>query len=301
PDSITLEIKTGTTASEIGILLEQNKIIKSSLAFDFYTRVNNNRSDLQAGIYEFRPSQSVQEIVRKLIVGDIASDLVTILPGQRLDQIVSSFTDLGYTPGEINEAFDPSNYKDHPILASKPASSTLEGYIFPESFQRTSATTLEDIIGAALDQTADAISADIIAALNNQGLSVHDAVIIASIVEREVDNIDDMPVVAQVFLKRYSEGIRLGSDITAIYGAETNGLELSVFADTPYNTRLYEGLPPGPVSNISRDAIRSVAFPSNSNYLYFVAGDDGVTYFSRTLAEHESLTRQHCIELCALY
>ena len=95
--------------------------------------------------------------------------------------------------------------------------------------------------------------------------------------------------------------MRLGSDSTAIYGAAVNGLELAIFADTPYNTRIYSGLPPGPISNISQQSLDAVANPSDTQYLYFVSGDDGKTYFAETLAEHEANTAKYCIELCKLF
>jgi len=92
----------------------------------------------------------------------------------------------------------------------------------------------------------------------------------------------------------------LGSDVTAFYGAFIDGEEPSVFHDSPYNTRLYEGFPPGPISNVSEVSLQAVANPSKTDYLYFVAGDDGKTYFSRTNEEHEALTEQHCKTLCSL-
>ena len=92
----------------------------------------------------------------------------------------------------------------------------------------------------------------------------------------------------------------LGSDVTAYYGATISGLPRAVSTDTPYNTRLYAGLPPGPISNFSASSLDAIANPSNTDYLYFVAGDDGVTYFSHTLEEHEALTQAHCKVLCAI-
>lgn len=297
-EEVIITIQPGATVLDIANLLEEKKLIKSSLAFDLYTRINQQRNSLQAGTYSISPSYDVKQIIEKIIRGDIVTNLVTILPGQRLDQIKASMLTYGYTQNEIEEAFEPAQYSAHPALVDKPASSSLEGYLYPESFQKTAETKLTDIITASLDQTALVLAPDLIAKIQAKGLTIHQAVILASIVEKEVDNSDDRPIVAQVFLKRYSIGMQLGSDITAFYGAEIAGLESSVFADTPYNTRLYEGLPPGPVSNISQNSLLAVAEPAQTDYLYFVSGDDGKTYFSNTLEEHEALTAQHCKELC---
>lgn len=109
---------------------------------------------------------------------------------------------------------------------------------------------------------------------------------------------DDRPLVAQVFLRRLQVGMPLGSDPTAFYGAIIAGQEPSLPYDSPYNTRMHGGIPPGPISNVAEGSLRAVAFPADTDYLYFVAGDDGTTHFSRTLKEHEELTRKFCTELC---
>ena len=92
--------------------------------------------------------------------------------------------------------------------------------------------------------------------------------------------------------------MQLGSDVTAYYGADIAGLPHSVLTDTAYNTRLHSGLPPGPIGNVSSSSLKAVASPASTDFLFFVAGDDGVTYFSNTQKEHEALAAQHCHKLC---
>lgn len=294
-------IPVGTTAQEIAELLEEKNLIRSSMVFDWYTRLNNLRNQLQAGTYKFKSSESVQQIVQRLVAGDIATDLVTILPAQRLDQVKVDFIEAGFSSEEVNAAFDASLYKNHPVLRDKPESATLEGYLYPESFSRTSDTKVEDIIRASLDETAKVLTEELRSALAQKGLSVHQAIILGSIVEREVSKSEDRPIVAQVFLTRLERGIKLGSDPTALYGALLAGLEPTVFTDTPYNTRIYAGLPPGPINNVTEESLLALANPSDTDYLFFVSGDDGNTYFSKTLEQHEALTAKHCIELCKSY
>lgn len=299
---VVVTVPVGTSAAEVGEQLYEQDLIRSAWVFDIYTRVNNYRSGLQAGGYKFSQSMSVEEIVQMLLNGEVATDLVTILPGQRFDQIKASLIQSGFSRDEVNEAFNPKLYFDHPIATYKPETDvTLEGYLYPESFQRSATTTLEEVLRASLDEMYAALSPQLRSDLAEQGLTVHQAVILASIVEREVSNPDDRTKVAQVFLKRLNEGISLGSDPTALYGALLAGIEPTVFADTPYNTRLYAGLPPGPINNVSIESLEAVAYPADTDFLFFVSGDDGNTYFSNTLAEHEALTAQHCIELCASY
>ncbi len=293
-----ITIDQGATANQIGEILENKEIIKSARAFEWYTRLNNSRGSLQAGGYKFSPSEDVQGIVKRLSEGDVAKDLITILPGQRLDQIRASFKEAGYTDQEIKIAFNPSNYAGHPALEGLPAGASLEGLLYPDSFQRTSNTTLTQLLRASLDQLSLHLTDDYIVRYKAEGLSVYQAIILASIVEKEVSNPADKPTVAQVFLRRFKEGIVLGSDVTAFYGAQITGLDESVITDTPYNTRIHGGLPPGPISNVSADSLSAVAYPATTNYLYFVAGDDGKTYFANTLAEHQSNVVNYCTKLC---
>jgi UPF0755 protein len=297
--TVVITVPSGATAKEIGKKLQDQGVIKASWAFEWYVRNSDVRNRLQAGTYNLRPNQSVAEIVNVLTQGQVATDLVTILPGQRLDQIRSSFINNGgFSAEEVDKALDPSLYVDHPALADKPPAANLEGYLYPDSYQKTATTKVETIVRASLDEMQKQLTPDIRAALVRHGLTVHEGVILASIVEQEVGNAKDKPTVAQVFLLRRQQGMQLGSDVTAFYGAIKADQEPSVLFDSPYNTRIHVGLPPGPISNVSKSSLEAIANPAATDYLYFVAGDDGVTYFSHTEAEHEALTAEHCKKLC---
>jgi len=295
-------VDPGATEDFIGTKLEDEEIIRSAIAYRLYLRLTRNQGTLQAGDYELSPSMSVAEVVGTLSKGEIKTTLFTILPARRIDQLEAQFKEAGYSEAEIIEALDADSYKGHPALADKPDSASLEGYLYPESFQIIPSTPLKEIIKLSLDEMAEVLTPFLKADLQtNHGLTPHQAIILASVVEREVSNPEDRGKVAQVFLKRYKENIALGSDPTALFGAVLFGLEPSVFTDTPYNTRLYPGLPPGPINNVSIESLRAVADPAETDFLFFVSGDDGNTYFSNTQAEHEALAAQYCIELCRSY
>ncbi len=297
--NVVVTIPTGSTAQAIGKKLQEQGLIRASWAFEWFVRTHDARDRLQAGTYNLRPNQSVAEIVTLLTQGKVATDLVTILPGQRLDQIKSALINNGgFTEAEVTAGLDAKQYADHPALADLPAGANLEGYLYPDSYQKTGNTKVSTIIRASLDEMAAQLTPQIRDAFKAQGLTVHEGVILASIVEQEVNNPDDKPVVAQVFLLRKAQGIQLGSDVTAFYGAIKAGEDPTVFYDSPYNTRLHAGMPPGAISNVSANSLKAVAKPANTDYLFFVAGDDGKTYFSHTVQEHEALTAQHCKKLC---
>lgn len=297
---VQITIPTGTAVAEIGQMLEEKGVIKSAWAFQWYVRTNGLRDRLQAGTYSLRPNQSIPEITDVLTNGKIQTDLVTILPGQRLDQIRASLiANAGFSESAVDAALDPAKYVDHPALVDKPLSASLEGYLYPDSYQKTADTTPEEIITAALNQMQKHLTPDVRAAFAKQGLTVHQGITLASIVEQEVSKESDRPIVAQVFLTRGKVGMNLGSDVTAFYGSILAGVEPSVFYDSPYNTRIHLGLPPGPISNVSESSLNAVAHPAGTDYLYFVAGDDGNTYFSKTNEEHEALTKKYCKKLCS--
>ncbi|MCW1908509.1 MAG: endolytic transglycosylase MltG [Candidatus Saccharibacteria bacterium] len=295
---IIVTIPTGSTVSDIAALLKNNGLIRSTWAFEQYVRNNNLGADLKAGTYALQPSQSVQEIVNIISEGKISTDLVTFVPGYRLDQIRKVLIQSGFDESAVDAALDPNKYATHPALVDKPVGANLEGYLYPESYQKTAETSPEDIIGLALDQMSQRLTPDLRSAFSKQGLSVYEGITLASIVQQEVPAYEERRQAAQVFLKRLREGIKLQSDITVIYGAIAAGQDPSLSFSSSYNTYENPGLTPGPISNVSESALEAAVNPAATDWLYFVSGDDGITYFSRTLEEHQALTAQHCKELC---
>lgn len=285
---IVVTIQPGTAPGQIAEQLKKKGVIKSDWALEWYVRNNNLRDKLKAGTYLFHPSESVPQIVNKIAKGEVATDLVTILPGKRLDQIKNDLVRAGFSEQDVDAALNPDQYEDMPALTDKPKGANLEGYLYPESFQKTADTNAGHIIKQSLEEMQLRLTPEIRAAFSQQGLTVHQGVILASLIEKEVDNEGDRPVVAQIFLKRYREGMLLQSNATDAY-AKLN---------KAYDSYKIKGLPPGPISNVSESALKAVAYPADTDWLYFVSGDDGRTYFSKTLQEHEQLVKEHCKKLC---
>lgn len=243
---------------------------------------------------------SVDQIVGLLVNGSVKSDLLTILPGQRLDQIRETMINAGFTPEAVDRALDPAAYAGHPALADKPTTASLEGFLYPDSYQKDDATEPSVIVSEALNEMAEHLTPQLRADFASRGLSVYQGVTLASTVEKEVSDQDERAQAAQVFLKRLQADMMLGSDVTAFYGAIIAGREPSVDYDSAYNTRIRKGLPIGPISNVSERSLQAVAKPAGTDWLYFVSGDNGITYFSKTLREHEALTEEHCRKLCGV-
>lgn len=290
-------IESGSTLDEIARQLKAAGLIRNIWAFQWYASSQGVRNSLQAGTYSFSPNQSVAQIVAQLSHGKVKTDLVTIVPGQRLDQVRTTLINYGFSENDVDVALNANQYFSHPLLIQNPVSS-LEGLIYPDSYQRDGSTTPQQIVIRALTEMQAKLTPDLTTGFQKQGLGLYDAIILASIVEKEVSSPDDRAKVAQVFLKRLQIGMRLGSDVTAFYGAYVAGMEPSVRYDSPYNTRLYAGLPPTPISNVTVSSLEAVAHPADTDWLYFVSGDDGTTYFARTLQEHEANVAKYCTELC---
>ncbi len=295
---IEIIVPKGYTDVQIGKLLEQKEIIRSGRVFSMYVSSKEARGSLQAGTYEFSPSQSVPEIVGQLTHGKIVTNLVTIFPGQRIDQIKRHLLQSGFSENSVNEALNPANYAGNAALVDKPVQASLEGYLYPDSFQRTSDTNPRSIVVASLKEMDKQLTPELRSAFAKQGLSTYEAITLASIVEKEVPHQEDRDKVAQVFYKRLRMGMKLESNVTSSYGAVIAGAKPSSKFPSVYNTYLHEGLPPTPVSNVSESSLRAVAYPASTDWLYFVAGDDGTTYFSKTFDDHEANVQKYCTTLC---
>jgi UPF0755 protein len=292
-------VPTGASVHDIAVGLHSQGLIKQVWSFERYASVTKLGGKFQAGTYKLAPSQSVQEIADMMAKGKVAIDLITLLPGQRLDQLREAFIKAKFDPAAVDAALVPGQYGDSPALADKPAGASLEGFLYPNSYQKDANTDPKTIVRAALKEMETHLTPDRRAAFAAHGLSVYQAVTLASVIEREVSNVDDRARVAQVFYKRLQNGIALQSDPTAYYGSVIDGKKPSLDHDSPYNTYKIKGLPVGPISNASESSLQAVANPAATDWLYFVAGDDGKTYFSKTLEEHEALTAQHCKRLCS--
>lgn len=302
---IVVAIPKGSSVNQISKLLKSHGVIRSDWAFIQYVRSHELADKLKAGTYRLYSDEDVASIASDLVAGKVAVDLFTILPGQRIDQIRAAFIEAGFVAGDVDQALNPDNYVGHAALVDKPKGASLEGFLYPDSFQKTAETNPSTIVKLALDEMSTYLTADLRSAYASENLSTFQAITLASIIEREVSNGEDRPKVAQVFLKRLSSDMMLGSDVTACYGAIVAGVMHTgdncnnfVGYDSAYNTRIHTGMPPGPISNVSKSGLNAVAHPASTDYLYFVAGDDGMTYFSKTYDEHLSAVAQHCKVLC---
>jgi len=298
---IIFHINSGEAVGSITSRLEAQGLIMDRQAFRDYLVYKGYDTRLQPGGYQLSPSSTPLEIAH--ILQDENARLLefNILPGWRIEEIAASLPTSGL---EISpEAFTAavkSNRADLPFLSSLPEYASLEGFLFPEGYAFTRSTTLDGMLDTILARFEEMVYKDpkIIDGLGNSGLSLYEGVILASIVQREAVVEEEQGLIASVFLNRLRAGIKLDSDPTVQYALGIRESQNSwwpnpLFAedlvvDSPYNTYLYPGLPPGPIANPGLSAIRAVAFPDESPYFYFRARCDGSGRhtFAETYEEH---------------
>lgn len=228
----------------------------------------------------------------------------TILPGETLQDIKTKLLELGYSTDEIEAGFQ-KNY-DYDFLKERPSDATLEGYLYGNTHEFYKATPVEEILVPFLEEMQDTINEHNLKEKYAQhNLSLFEGITLASVVQKEASS-PEQPTVAQVFLSRLSHGIPLGSDVTVSYAIDQIDPDRKVYTDNQtalaidscYNTRINTGLPCGPIANPGLSALLAVAEPSETSYLYFLTGDDGMMYYSYTESEHIQNIQLHCQELC---
>lgn len=294
---IKVTIVENSTPGQISQLLQDKKVIRSSQAFSIYARFSGTQNNLQAGTYRLSPSETIPQIVTHLTNGSVDTFNITFLPGATLAQNHKVLTDAGYSSAEVDAAF-AAQY-DSPIFATKPASADLEGYIYADTYKFGDGASVESILNYTFQNFQSVIEDNgLVAKFQAHGLTLYQGITLASIVERESSG-SDAAQIAQVFYTRMAAGMALGSDVTYQYIADKTGVPRDPNLDSPYNTRRYTGLPPGPISAPGKNALLAVANPAPGDYLFFLSGDDNVTYFAHTEAEHEANITNHCKVKCA--
>ena len=319
-----VEIKDGSSFSYVVGRLEERGLIRSSAAFSIFVNLQGKQSALKAGTCNMTPSDSARTILDKMTNGCQDFKSITFYPGATLetslyaktkaDQEKKDFKDMsiraslkaaGYSDEAITKAF-AAKY-DSPLFAGKPADQGYEGYIFGETYFVDHGASVEDVLKVAFDHMYSIVRSEALAEkFKNKGLTLYQGITLASIVGRELD-CEGKPTeerkqrcygyqqqIAGVFYNRLEAGMTLGSDVTSIYAADKLGVKSTVDVDSPYNTRKYTGLTPGPIATPGQLALLAVANPADSEDLFFLAGDDGLIYFAKDGAGHEANIANHC-------
>jgi UPF0755 protein len=259
-------------------------VIRHPWLLHWWGRWTGADRSVRSGDYRFDRALSPLAVLEKLRSPEAALSRVTVPEGKTLMEIASLLEDAGFGGADhfLCAAEDPAF-----LLSQDLAARTLEGYLFPDTYTFPRKTAPEAILAGMLERFREKMSA-LEERRRESGMTEHEVVTLASIIEKETGAGSERSLVSAVFHNRLRIGMRLQSDPTAVYGRRTNGrvTPKDLKVDSPYNTYLYGGLPPGPICSPGFAALEAALSPADVPYLYFVARRDGTHKFSRTLREH---------------
>jgi UPF0755 protein len=286
---IAVKVNPGASTREIAQLLYSHRLIKSPLFFRLMAKNLGIDGSLRSGTYSLMMGSTMREILDLMRKGIIETQKLTVPEGFTAEKIGRLVEELGIATTEAFLTECREFAKEHEFAGIDPAViEPLEGYLFPDTYVFGMNVTPREIIKTMNSRFYKVFDEERASRAKQIGLSVHEVVTLASIVEREAKVPEERPVIAGVYLNRLSRGMKLDADPTVLYAlGKTAGLttrDLSV--DSPYNTYEVIGLPPGAICNPGKASIDSVLWATEVDYLYFVAKDDGTHVFSKTLKEH---------------
>jgi UPF0755 protein len=285
--TVLVEVQRGWNSGTILERLRKEGVLRDDFVPLAYLKILRRGDSLKAGVYEFDGPRSPIEVIDKLVAGDVIFRSVFIREGIDRFAVGEAMAAAGF--GSVDEwmriTSDPDLIRD---LA--PDADSLEGYLFPDTYRLTPGTPPSRIASVMVQNFREKFGDQL--AYISTGLSLHETVILASIVETEARLPPERPVIAGVYLNRIRTGMLLGADPTVIYALKLDGTwdgnirREDLSNDSPYNTYRKRGLPPGPIANPGLASLEASARPAATDYYYFVSRNDGSHVFSRTLSEH---------------
>jgi UPF0755 protein len=279
-------VNPGDSLAVVARRLDVAGVVRSARATVLYAEMTGGGRNLKPGDYAFAGGEDIAAVLRHMVNGDFIVVTVTIPEGITLHQVAERLEEAGLVCqwefetaarwGELTRA-----------LGLEPLGA--EGYLFPATYRFAPRASTSEILAAMLGRFYAVLTPRVEQRLFELGLSVHDLVTLASIIEKEAKMPGERPTIASVFYNRLRLGMPLQSDPTAQYNpsGETGPVAAAVHTASAYNTYTFAGLPPGPIANPGMSSIMAALYPAHTGYLYFVARNDGTHIFSRTLREQE--------------
>ena len=281
-----VEIKSGERLRSIAASLERNGIVRSALALNLYARASGAANRVQPGDYRFVGGETIGQVLGHLVRGESIVITVTIPEGSTVRQIGQ----------RLEQARLVCDWQFVLAARASPLTAKLgltapgvEGYLFPATYRFAPTASAEDILAALLQRFFAQITPQVEERSFQMGLSMKELITLASIIEKEAKVPAERPLIAGVFYNRLRLHMPLQSDPTAQYSVNgiTGSAAQAVHTASAFNTYNFAGLPPGPIANPGWDSIHAALYPTPTDYLYFVARNDGSHVFSRTLKEHD--------------
>jgi len=292
-----VEVRKGLRTAAVVRHLQAEGVVRDQYIPLIYMKLVRYKDSVKAGVYEFSKPISAAEVLEKLIRGDVVLKSVTIREGIDRFAIGRIFAAEGF--GREDE-WSSLTADGESVRDIAPEAKSLEGYLFPDTYKFNPGTPPKTIVQAMTDNFRKHFGAE----MNyiTTGLTLHQTVTLASIVETEAKLPQERPLVASVYFNRINRRMLLGADPTVIYALKLakrwdgNIHKADLQIDSPYNTYRFPGLPPGPIANAGMASLLAAAAPSKSQFLYFVARHDGSHAFSSTIDEHNRNVQKYQVE-----
>jgi UPF0755 protein len=281
-----VSIEKGQSFRSIARILRQSGVVRSSTAMVIYGALTGKARRIQPGDYEFKGGERIPEVMRHLVNGDFVSIVVAIPEGLTVHQIAERIAATGLL---CQPDFEDAAHDGALIRALGLLPLGAEGYLFPATYKFSPRAKVNDVLSAMLMRFFQVLTPQAEDRMFQLGLTPREMVTMASIVEKEAKVAGERPLIASVFYNRIRLGMPLQSDPTAEYSfeGESESAAAAVRVPSTFNTYSFAGLPPGPIANPGQKSIEAALYPAKSDYLYFVARDDGTHVFSKSYQEHQ--------------
>ena len=289
---LTLDIPPGTSLTGIATRLSEEGVLTRPGYFRLLARLQGKAGQIQAGEYRFSDPAEPGKVLERLVRGDVRRYPFTVPEGFTTEEIASKLEKegLGRAASFLALAHDPGTAAALGVEAA-----SLEGYLFPETYVLSRDVKERALLTMMVGEFERRVDDSLRRAAQRRDLDLHQLVTLASIIQKEAGNEEEMPLISAVFHNRLRRGMRLQADPTVIYGIKDFAGNLTrrhLREKTPYNTYRISGLPPGPIANPGMAALQAAAHPADSDALYFVSRGDGTHVFSNTLQEHNRAVRR---------
>lgn len=290
---IFVSIPSGESFRSTAARLRDAGLVSQSAKFRWYARLKGYDKQIKAGEYTLLPTMTPEEILQLLISGKVRLYKITVPEGYSLRQTAALMGEKGFSSKEsfLKAATDAARIRPLGVEAE-----TLEGYLFPDTYHFPKGVTAKDIVHAMVDRFQAVFTPLWKARAAEMGMTIHQVVTLASIIEKETGAAFERPLISSVFHNRLKRGMRLASDPTVIYGIENfdgNLTRRDLETWTPYNTYRITGLPPGPIASPGAESLQAALYPEPTDYLYFVSKKDNTHQFSTNLKDHNRAVRKY--------
>ena len=290
--SQVFEVKSGMTLKQVSQELLGHKLIRSANAFQAIALIQDKEKLIKVGEYYISPSMPAAEILQRITSGKTVLHSVTIPEGYRITEIANLL--------EKRNLVDKNNFLQQAKnvqLMEGVSTGSLEGYLFPDTYHFGKRTTEAIIINKMVETFKErALKQEFLKRARDMGFSYHEIITLASLIEKETGKDSERKQISSVFHNRLKKNMLLQTDPTVIYVIDMfdgNIRKRDLKIDSPYNTYLYKGLPPGPIANPGLKSIIAALYPANTSNLYFVSKQDGSHKFSATLNEHNRAVQKY--------